>query len=126
MEELDLHTRLSDCGNELGIFLYSGNPNCRSNLKHCLFDVGGAFVDYPESARPDPAQGQVVVAETTVSVFMGPLHIIGALEVPSAALEAVKQTTVFVLDEPFDQYDNTEKVLMAATVPLDILEREKT
>lgn len=126
MEHLDLHTRLSDCGNELGIFLYSGNPKSRSNLKRCLFDIGGAFVDYPESARPDPAQGQVVIEETVINVFMGPLHIVGALEVPSAALEAVKQATVFILDDPFDLHDHTEKVLMAATVPLDILEKEKT
>lgn len=122
---LNMHTRLSDCGRELGVFLYSADPDQRRSLCGHLRVLGATEVSFPGAGRARAVPGRMEVVRGTAHLTFGPVVIVGALEVPTVRLENVSQATVFVLDDPFAPNSRNGKILMAATVPLKLPEREK-
>lgn len=122
-DEIDLHTTLGDDGKSLGVFLYAEGVDRRTRLKARLHDHGADYTSYPSGPTPPEINGSVIVTDGTLTLFAGPLYVVGPIEVMPFDLSDVKQAHIFVLDAPFNVEDRTRKTLIAATVPLEILER---
>lgn len=124
--EVDATTVLSDDGVTLEIFLYHADPAGRSKAEETLYRAGAQFVPYPSEQLPLPTgSGRALIEDVTVSVQVGPLLLIAPLELPARELKAVERAVLYVLREPYDRTNKTKGNLLAATLPLDVTEREE-
>ncbi|MCP9209658.1 hypothetical protein [Streptomyces cucumeris] len=122
MIEIDMTAVLSDDESGLAVFLYCRTEEDRARIRLLLEAQGAEYVMHPGDVHPARIDGSVVVARTAITVFTGPLYVMGEHEL-QGDLGAVKQATLLVLDEPFNANDESEKAVLAATLPLEILER---
>lgn len=116
-----MHTALSDDGSLFGVFLYHPDPDGRAEMATALYKAGAQFTTYPSGSTPALFAGSVTLDGTNVTVIAGPLYVLGALDVSSATVQSAKQAVLYILHEPFTPGDLTERHLLAAALPLNIL-----
>jgi hypothetical protein len=121
--KVEVNTVLQGDGSTLGAFLYHPEPDGRVKAETVLYEEGAQFVVYPHVLDLAPVEGTALVADFTLTISVGPLYVISPLEVPADAVRAAKRVSLYLLREPFRAGDRTEKTVLAASLPLDILER---
>lgn len=121
--KVEVNTVLQGDGSTLGAFLYHPEADGRVKAETVLYEEGAQFVVYPHVHDLAPVAGTALVADSTLTISVGPLYVITPLEVPAEAVQAVKRVALYLLREPFRAADRTEKTVLAASLPLDILER---
>lgn len=127
MVEADVTTKLSDDGTTLGIFLYHSDEDARFKAEEVLYQEGAQFTAYPSCDLPPVIPGSgVLVEDVTVSLWVGPLYLVAPLGLPHRELKAAVRAVLFAVRKPYDARDETKRNLLAATLPLRVLEREAT
>src|SRR5687768_1040061 len=112
--EVDMDSQVSADGRFLGLFLYAEDADLRARLGASLYEAGGKFVIFPVGSTPVRIEGCVIVTDETMTVFAGDVHCVCPVD-PSLDLSRATRAMLYILQEPFDAEDTTEKVLMAAT-----------
>lgn len=120
--EIDMSVTVSDDEKTLGVFLYTKDEGHRARLRAVLHREGGEYTTYPSGSFPAEATGSVILTNGSVAVFVGSVYTVGIMDLAAHNLSAIRRATVFLVDEPFDITDKGEKVFMAVTLPLEILE----
>lgn len=120
---VEVSTVLQGDGSTLGAFLYHPEPDGRVKAETVLYEEGAQFVVYPHVHDLAPVEGTALVADSTLTITVGPLYVISPLEIPADAVKSAKRVALYFLCEPFQAGDRTEKTILAASLPLDILER---
>jgi len=123
LTEVDATTLLLDEGASLGVFLFQHDPEGRLKSEAALYKQGAQFVAYPGGSVPR-IKGIAFVDGPTLTVFVDPLYVVCPLGVPAHAMQSVRRVALFLLREPFEADGGIEKNVLAASMPLDILERE--
>lgn len=121
--EVEVNTVLQGDGSTLAAFLYHPEPDERVKAETVLYEEGAQFVVYPHVHDLASVAGTALVSDSTLSIAVGPLYVISPLEVPADAMKSAKRVALYLLREPFRAGDRTEKTVLAASLPLDILER---
>lgn len=120
--EVDVRTVLLDDAT-LGVFLYHPDPDGRIEAEAVLFGEGAEFIVYPHVSDIAHVNGSAIIADSTLAIAIGELYVIAPLEVSSRGIRAAKRVALHLLREPYTAGDQTEKTVLAASLPLDILER---
>lgn len=121
--EVEVSTLLLNDGATLGAFLYHPDPDGRIEAETVLYREGASFIIYPHVADIARINGSALVADSTLTIAVGTLYVVTPLEVSSREIEAAKRVALYLFREPFEAGDRTEKTVLAASMPLDILER---
>lgn len=119
---VEINLRLSDDEQLLGIFVHHPDPDGRFTLERLLIDLGADVTTYPHGAVPPGIEGTAVVANSTISVHVGPLYVIGAMDIPTDRAALAKHAVLYVTPKPFRETDRNEKQLVAATLSLEFEE----
>lgn len=118
--EVEIHLRLSDDGQMLDVFLHHPDPEGQLTLETFLLGSGADVITYPCGVVPPEVEGVAFVADSTISILIGPLHVVGAMDITTDRAESAKRAVLYVLPKPFCARDRNEKQLVAATLPLEI------
>lgn len=102
----------------LGVFLYHPNPDGRVEAETHFFAQGGEYISYPDGITPRQIAGSVEIRGAALYVSVGPLYVISPMTMKTEELAGVDRAVVFLINEPFDPSDTTEKIWMAAHLPL--------
>ncbi|MFE0472426.1 hypothetical protein ACFW2V_12500 [Streptomyces sp. NPDC058947] len=121
--EVEISTTLSDDG-VLSIFLYHPDSDGRAEAEEALLKEGAEFTTYPHGRVSARINGSVSVNGTNITIIAGPLYVIGALEVPSAAAIRARNAVLYMIRQPFVSGDLTERTVLSAALPLGSLKEE--
>lgn len=121
--EVEINTVLMGDGSTLGVFLNHSNPDEQVKAEMVLHEEGAQFVVYPHVVDLAFVNGTALVADATLMITVGSMYLVGPLGVPTDALKSIKRVALFSLRDPFRAGDRSEKTVLAASLPLDVLER---
>lgn len=108
----------------LGLFLYHRDPTQKDEAERAALEVGGERVTFPVGRRPKPAVGHVGLKGSRMHISIGALYLTAPSPVQVADIADLDGAVVYLVDEPFDAFDQTEKNWIAANVPIILNEEE--
>lgn len=102
----------------LGVFLYHPDLGGREETRAAIQACGGRYAVYPTGGPPAPADGSAWIRDIGLYVSIGSMYLIAPMTLKTDEVKDLDRAFVYVTDGPYDPSDTTERIWLAASLPL--------